>query len=357
MSGISITADSATQFTANTAEYNSICRLDDDTFVVAYRDNSNFNYGKALVGTRSGTAITISEANAVTFSSADTEQITIRALSSTKIVIVYSNNATNESYGIVGTVSGTSITFGTAVEIGTDDEKMRIAVLDASNVVFCLANQNGSDAIECFVASISGTVLSIGAVQAYAVGPQVLGDPSAAVGLDSTHFAFAYQRLADDILIVIASVNTGAQTITFGTPVVVSGNDSPNDWNNLIMDKFDSTHIIVGWTDFATRDLDVTACSVNLTTLTLTYGAEIATTVSGLQKSYYSICTMGSNNFLVAWYTQSGTQVEVRSGTLTGSTTIAWDTQGEVVVDNGLGAYTAICSLTSTYFILGYKRG
>lgn len=358
MAGISITADSSTEFTANTAEYESVCRLDDNTFVVVYRDNSDFNKGKAIVGTRSGTSITISEANAVTFDSSNIIDVTVKALSSTKIIITYVDDTANAPYAIIGTISGTSITFGSRQVLGADGGDIpTIAILDGSNVVFCFADAGGTDAVECYVASISGTSISVGSVQGYTYS-QLIAHPVAAVGLDSTHFAFAYSASSNAMFAVIGSVNTGAQTITFGTAKQLDSN-SENYWQDIIIDKFDSTHFLVGWKDdgIADTNLRIAACVYNTSTLAITEGKNITVGSSGTDRSDYSLCTMGASNFLVAWYTANGTQAEIRGGTLTGSTDIAWDTQGAVTFDNGTSAYTSLCSLTSTYFLLGYKKG
>ena len=83
--------------------------------VLAYQDASNSNYGTAIVGTVSGTSISFG--TAAVFSAYTTSYISITFDSnSNKVVIAYMDNS-NSQYGtaIVGTVSSTSISFGTAV--------------------------------------------------------------------------------------------------------------------------------------------------------------------------------------------------------------------------------------------------
>ena len=70
------------------------------------------NYGKAVVGTVSGSTITFG--SPVTFASASLMPLrSVYDSSNEKVVIVFQDGA-NSSYGtaIVGTVSGTSISFG-----------------------------------------------------------------------------------------------------------------------------------------------------------------------------------------------------------------------------------------------------
>tara|TARA_R110000787_G_scaffold285906_1_gene402679 strand:- start:176 stop:2206 length:2031 start_codon:yes stop_codon:yes gene_type:complete len=82
-------------------------------FVVAYRDGSNSNYGSATVGTVSGTAISFGT-EAVYQSEAITEgSIGYVPDTADKFVIAFKNATTSTGgQAKVGTVSGTSITFG-----------------------------------------------------------------------------------------------------------------------------------------------------------------------------------------------------------------------------------------------------
>ena len=86
-----------------------------DKIVIAYADYGDSNKGKAVVGTVSGTSI--SYGSIVEFNSGSTDYVTaVFDTSAGKVVIGY-RDAGNSNYGtaIVGTVSGTSISFGTEV--------------------------------------------------------------------------------------------------------------------------------------------------------------------------------------------------------------------------------------------------
>ena len=81
--------------------------------VVVYRDNANSLYGTAIVGTVSGTSISFG--SPVVFNAGDTRDIEIAySPSAGKVVVAYSDYGnSNLGTAIVGTVSGTSISFGT----------------------------------------------------------------------------------------------------------------------------------------------------------------------------------------------------------------------------------------------------
>ena len=83
--------------------------------VIVYRDGGNSNYGTAIVGTVSGTSIIFG--SPVVFESASSSFFSATFDSSNnKVVIAYRDNG-NSNYGtaIVGTVNGTSISFGSPV--------------------------------------------------------------------------------------------------------------------------------------------------------------------------------------------------------------------------------------------------
>ena len=347
MSGITITADSGTEFTANAAEWNSVCRLDDNNYVVAYRDNNDGNKGKVNVGSRTGTSVSVNEANAVVFNNDATDLITVRALSATKIVISYRDVNSGKGYVICATISGSTITLGTAVTDGVSQiNGLSVAVLNDSNFVYARFYST------CFyfVCSVSGTTITMGSYQQGATCSN-----GSSVGLDGTHFVSVYRN--SGIKAQAGTVNIANKTITFGSETGLVGSAYSYE-NYPVIDKFDSQHFVI-----AVRDeqydfvIKVVAASINLTTLAITGGNALSTSPSDFSKSNFSICAITAYNFILSYYTTTGTQAELLAGTLTGSATLAWDAQGAVVFDNGTCAYTALCRLTDSYFIVGYKSG
>ena len=80
--------------------------------VICFRDNGNSSYGTAMVGTVSGDTITFG--SKVTFTSATTNvDHVVFDSNSEKVVVVYRKASSYYGDARVGTVSGTSISFGT----------------------------------------------------------------------------------------------------------------------------------------------------------------------------------------------------------------------------------------------------
>ena len=140
--------------------------------VLAYRDTTP-HYGKAVVGTPSGTSI--SWGTPVTFQSSSTTQIGICFDSSeNKIVIVYSDlGASQYGKAIVGDVSGSTISFGSAVTFYSGTTSSSSAVYDTSNSKVVVAYHRGTGYAD--VGTVSGTSISFGtAVQYTANNPSAI---------------------------------------------------------------------------------------------------------------------------------------------------------------------------------------
>jgi len=348
MAGITISPDSGTQFEAGAAEYNSIARLDDDHYVIAYRDNNDYNKGKVNVGSRTGTSVTISEANAVIFNNDDTDMITVRAMSETLLIISYRDVNSNRGYVVAATISGTTITVGTAVQVvNANIDGISVASLDATNFVVSKSLLNNSPN-GSYVGSVSGTTITLGSLQTQTIGGYSTFGFINNVKLDSTHFVTIVSY--GSIYCQAGTVNIGDKTIAYGTALYIDPN---YPFNSSRIINFDSQHFVLAIPVSATS-IRIYACSINLSTLLITKGDPLGDISTA---NHFSICTINTHNFLVAYYTTTDTQGEIRSGTLTGDTTIDWDAQGAVVFDTTTTAYTTLCGLTDDYFILGYKSG
>ena len=130
--------------------------------VVVYSDSSNSRYGTAVVGTVSGTSISFG--TPVVFESAQTDRIVaVFDTSANKVVVSYADVG-NSTYGtaIVGTVSGTSISFGTPSVFTNTAVSSFASVFDTTNnktvITYRKTNGSGSFAV---LGTVSGTSISL----------------------------------------------------------------------------------------------------------------------------------------------------------------------------------------------------
>ena len=134
--------------------------------VISYRDNGNSQYGTSVVGTVSGTSISFG--TPVVFLSATNNYLASTFDSANNKVVITYNDGGNSNYGtaIVGTVSGTSISFGSAVVHESATTNYRDIVFDSTNnkVIISYQNQGSSPAYQLYgvVGTVSSTSISFG---------------------------------------------------------------------------------------------------------------------------------------------------------------------------------------------------
>jgi len=162
---------------ADTRYTTSTYDVTNNKVVIAYRDVGNSSYGTAVVGTVSGTSISFG--TPVVFESAVTGTYITSTYDSTnsKIVIVYNDNG-NSNYGtaIVGTVSGTSISFGTAVVFESASTSFVSATYDSTNqkVVIAYSDFGNAGYGTAIVGTVSGTSISFGTAVVFATESSTL---------------------------------------------------------------------------------------------------------------------------------------------------------------------------------------
>lgn len=165
VSGTGISFGSPTVFASVTAVYPRLCYDSaNDKTVIVYRNQSSSSYGTAVIGTVSGTGISFGTPVAftttavMTYSLANTYDV-----ASSKAVISYGDAGdSDKGTTIVGTVSGTTISFGTAVVFLSDEVGADISSAydtQASSVVITYGDDTNSNG-EIIVGTVSGTSIS-----------------------------------------------------------------------------------------------------------------------------------------------------------------------------------------------------
>ena len=161
-----IPAGSETTFNAGSSYYNAVA-FDKNTegkFVVAYKDNDNSNYGTACVGQISGTSISFGAETVFASVSADWISIASDPNTANKFVITYTDS---QGKAVVATVSGTSISFGTTyVFNGSNSSQMTESMAfdpnTANKFVVCYKDAGNANRGNAVVGTVSGTSISFG---------------------------------------------------------------------------------------------------------------------------------------------------------------------------------------------------
>jgi len=170
VSGTNISFGSAAVFeSADTRYISATYDANAQKVVIAYSDDTNSEHGTAIVGTVSGTSISFG--SATVFESADTNYVSATYDSSAQKIVIAYNDGGNSSHGtaIVGTVSGTSISFGSAVVFESASANHTSVIYDsnAQKVVVAYQDNGNSGHGTAIVGTVSGTSISFGSATVF----------------------------------------------------------------------------------------------------------------------------------------------------------------------------------------------
>ena len=271
VSGNSITFGTAVTFESgqtSPANANACTPLSDTQFVIAFEDASDTGKAKAIVGT-------INSSNALSFGTAAVTAIpnsskysVVSKLSSTKIVIAWSDTPSTERGMVrIGTVSGTSISFGSAV-VYDSPYMVRHSITALSETTFVIAYQYDRYAAtgifigKAIIGSVSGTTITLGTPTTF-TSTNLGNHWMSATKISESAFSIVYRGTSGYGTLIIASVI--GTSITYDTPIV---------YNSSAITNFYSTYstasgIVIGYdlTDFTS--IVYSLSSTNLTTSNL----------------------------------------------------------------------------------------
>ena len=165
VSGTSISFGSKDVFSAlNTRNISVTFDTSVNKFLVVYRRAGNYSYGGARVGTVSGTNMTFG--TEVNFNEAQTHRIrsTFDSSNNKHVVVYYDGGNSDHGTAIVGTISGTNVSFGSEVVFNAATTNQTNCVFDSSNnkVVVTYYDGGNSDYGTAIVGTVSGTSISFG---------------------------------------------------------------------------------------------------------------------------------------------------------------------------------------------------
>jgi hypothetical protein len=269
VSGTSISFGTPVVFNASEVNYPNIAYdSNSNKVVICYQDNGNSNRGTAIVGTVSGTSISF---GSETVFDSSTIYFPVPVFDSTnnKVVIAFRDGgSSNHGKAVVGTVSGTSISFGSDVTFESGTTNQISSTFDSTNgkVIIFYQDASDSDKGTLKVGTVSGTSISFGG--------DVLLPSSATVEYTSVTYDSANNKVvavyrnnssSKHGTAVVGTV--GGTSISFGTPVVFEAAES-----NFLAAIYDSDggQVVIAYSDNGNSN----------------YGTVISGTVSGTSISF-----------------------------------------------------------------------
>ena len=225
----SISLGSETEFRDDYASHITSCfDSSNNKIVIAFRDGGNSNYGTAIVGTVDPSDNSITFGSRVVFESADTFDSAISFDSSNnKVVIAYQDRG-NSNYGtaIVGTVSGTGISFGSPVVFESAAIGRTIGnTFDSSNnkIVLVYEDDANSDYGTAIVGTVSGTSISFGTAAVFESA--AIAKPNCVFSSAGNTIVIAYRDEGDSGKGKFLEGTVSGTGISFGSPTEFDSGD------------------------------------------------------------------------------------------------------------------------------------
>lgn len=218
----------------------SVALVDTDKAVVAYSDAATGSYGKAVVLTINGAAITVG--TPLTFASSATSLISIVKLDTNKALVAYCDSG-NSSYGtaVVLSISGTAVTKGTALVFASASvgNGVCVARLDTTRVVVGYSTN-----MSAVVLSINGTTITKGTAFMVDDTTGTVSNTMTACFIDTDKVLLAWNIMLTGPVVYrgrIAVLSVAETTITKGTTLTFDEITS----NSLALDRLSNTKAIM----------------------------------------------------------------------------------------------------------------
>ena len=247
----SVFAGVSTYNASNTPPLNiSMVALSSDKIAVSYTDTINSSFGTTVIGTITGT--TIAWGTPSVFESASTNFISSSALSADKIAISYSDiGNTNFGTTIIGTVAGNAVAFGTAsVFESASTNYISTAALSADKISINYNDQGNTNFGTGIIGSVSGTSISWGSPVVFKAA-STSNISSTALSSDKIAISYSDMSNAEFGTAVIGTIANN--TLSFGTASVFESYSTYDPGNTFIANSaiiaLSSDKIVISYQD------------------------------------------------------------------------------------------------------------
>ncbi len=308
---------SVATYSTNNTNFSSIAYdSNSNKIVIAYADDTDTT-GKAVIGTVDSANNTISFGTPVTFNSGTTQWVSVVFDSNSNKVVISYRDAANNYYGtsIVGTVSGTSISFGTEVVFkSTYTEDTNMTFDTTANKVVLSYKVGGSNTGNAIVGTVSGTSISFGSEATFESGdPDTGADIVYDANADKT--VIVYRDIGDSSKGKAVVGTVSGTSISFGTPVVY--NTSGTSYSKVVYNSVDNNVVVA----YRTASSGARARVGTVSGTTISFGDE-ATVASTSGVFYIGLGYNPQTNRLALAYGDTGNsnQGTIFEGTISGNT-------------------------------------
>ena len=319
VAGSDTTSGSVVQFEAgNMQKPRSAYDTTNNKVVIAYADLGNNYYGTAVVGTISGTSISFG--TPVVFNSAQSNgsMSIVFDDNAGKVVISYQDGGTNQGESVVGTVSGTSISFGsTATFIGNDFNNL-VASYDSNlnKVLLVYRDGNTSNRGAAVVGTVSGTSISFGSQALFTADTPAR--PNVCFDSNANKFLIVYDDSGDSNKGKSVVATISGTSVSFGSEATF--NNASTDWIAASFDS-DTNKILVAYEDVGDSNKGKAVVGT-ISGTSISYGSEVEfrSDTDGLDQIGAVYDTNLDAHIITYFNNQTPRYIETVAGQISGTT-------------------------------------
>ena len=311
---------------SNTTYVSAIYDSTNQKVVVAYRDVGNSNYGTAVVGTVSGTSISFGAP--VVFDSTNVYYVSaVYDSTNDKVVIAYQDNS-NSSYGtaVVGTVSGTSISFGTPTVFESANTQFISLIHDSTNdrILISYVDNGDSNKGTSVVGTVNSNSISFGTPVVFNAGATT-GPDTSYIGNGKVLIAYKDSGNSSYGTAIVGTITTGNNTISFGSEFVFESNEV-----NDVSIAYDSSNdkVVITYRDNGNSQSG-TAVVATVTNTSISFGTPVVFN-SGTTYDNNTVYDTVNQKIITAYSKSPANVGGVKTGTVSG-TSITYGSELEFV--------------------------
>jgi len=299
---------------------NAVYDSSNNKVVVIYSDNGNSKYGTAIVGTVDNSNNSISFGTPVVFNSGNSQKVGATFDSnSNKVIALWHQEIGTTGRAMVGTVSGTSISFGSAADFTQNSIGSEIkGTFDSNLNKVAVVYQNSGDSGKgyCAIGTVSGTSISFGSEVKFRDADTY--NPDVCFDSNQNCILVFYQTTLDDGYISIGDIS--GTSVTFTTEISI-GNDAER--TNCEFDP-DTNKVVLAYTDrpdgesAAARTVTIGGSSGSRTA---SFGTEVNFATGDSQNCVVLgiVYDPDANRMLISYKEESGGNAKLASGTVSGT--------------------------------------
>lgn len=256
----------------------------DSTHIVAVWIPSSRGNVSSAIGTISGTSVSFGTVATITTDATGVGDVAVSALSSTTFVVFWGDGNTGQVQAAIGTVSSGAISYGTVNTFGTlsSNSTSRVSVVALSATAFSCTWLSSSSVIDSTYCTISGTTITVVSNAGYTSGSGA--PPSGMCALSAT----AWVTWSESNQAVAWSTN--GSTVSVGSPVTIG--TANVGWG---INTISSTSVIVSWMD-GTPKLNCNVITISGTTITAGTTQTSSATYSNV--AYIKTLLMSSTSYI-----------------------------------------------------------